>query len=103
MSDQVLGWLKKWDPCVFGAKKVSTSQEVLTALRRQVTQTTGGRGFARGRGFAEGRGFSGGRGSYKTPNNWNMPSHDEFSEPEPEMKPVPTESPTLDRPEEKVV
>ena len=97
MSDQVLGWLKKWDPCVFGAKKVSTSQEVLTALRRQVTQTTGGRGFA------EGRGFSGGRGSYKTPNNWNMPSHDEFSEPEPEMKPVPTESPTLDRPEEKVV
>ena len=97
MSDQVLGWLKKWDPCVFGAKKVSTSQEVLTALRRQVTQSTGGRGFA------EGRGFSGGRGSYKTPNNWNMPSHDEFSEPEPEMKPVPTESPTLDRPEEKVV
>ena len=97
MSDQVLGWLKKWDPCVFGAKKVSTSQEVLTALRRQVTQSTGGRGFAAG------RGFSGGRGSYKTPDNWNMPSHDEFSEPEPEMKPVPTESPTLDRPEEKVV
>ncbi|KAI5060585.1 hypothetical protein GOP47_0025005 [Adiantum capillus-veneris] len=31
---EVLRWLKQWDKCVFGAKKTSTSLDVLAALKR---------------------------------------------------------------------
>lgn len=34
---QVLLWLKQWDSCVFGAEIRSTSDDVLSALRRHST------------------------------------------------------------------
>lgn len=34
---QVLLWLKQWDSCVFGSEIRSTSEEVLSALRRHST------------------------------------------------------------------
>lgn len=34
---QVLLWLKQWDSCVFGSEVRSTSNEVLSALRRHLS------------------------------------------------------------------
>lgn len=84
-DEQVLRWLKQWDPCVFGAKQHSTSEEVLTSLRRQVTQ-------------AHGTGRMGGRGSFNNNVNTNMSyTSDRFKS----GSSIEGKS-TLDRPDEKV-
>lgn len=89
-DEQVLRWLKQWDPCVFGAKRHSTSEEVLTSLRRQVTQ-------------AHGNGKMGGRGSFNNNMNTNISYTSDRFKSDSIRKPETEGKFTLDRPDEKVL
>lgn len=86
---QVLRWLKQWDPCVFGSKRYSTSEEVLTSLRRQATHLHGNVNM-------------GGRGSFNNNVNKSMAYRNDTFNSDSTRKVATEEKSTLDRPEEKV-
>ncbi|KAG0606534.1 hypothetical protein M758_9G148800 [Ceratodon purpureus] len=87
---EVLRWLKQWDSCVFGAKIHSTSEEVLTSLRRQATQ-------------AHGNGKMGGRGSFNNTVNMNASFRSDRFNSDSAKNLITEEKSTLDRPDEKVL
>ncbi|XP_024380878.1 uncharacterized protein [Physcomitrium patens] len=87
---EVLRWLKQWDPCVFGSKRYSTSEEVLTSLRRQATHLHGNVNM-------------GGRGSFNNNVNKSMAYRNDTFNSDSTRKVATEEKSTLDRPEEKVL
>jgi hypothetical protein len=75
---------------VFGAKRHSTSEEVLTSLRRQATQT-------------HGNGKTGGRGSFNNTVNMNTSFRSDRFNSDPTKNLTTEEKSTLNRPDEKVL
>ena len=75
---------------MFGAKRQSTSEEVLTSLRRQVTQ-------------AHGNSKMGGRGSFNNTVNMNASFRSDRFDSVPTKNLGTEEKSSLDRPDEKVL
>lgn len=75
---------------MFGAKRHSTSEEVLTSLRRQATQ-------------AHGNGRMRGRGSYNNNVNMNTSFRNDRFNSDSTKNSAAEEKSTLDRPDEKVL